>query len=489
MKDNFKEPNRIVRSIFGFSINVWVNFFINLIVVVFQTRLFLPEDLGKINMFVTISTILVSVIPLGMGSAYLRFYSRDEFDRPREYLMIDGLLVSAFCCVFLSVLCFIFRNNVSYYIVGDNECDVLVLLFLYSFSSVFFSFLLFKYRLEGSYIYYNCLSILSTVVGKLLCSLVGFVCPNYRVYIYVMAIATFLLAIFYFIVQFRKINFSEYYVNMFLLKDMLRYGCGLFPGVLISIFSSAIGNNLVRNFLNFKSVGVYSVASYLTLLCAFVSVSFISFWEPFVFSGYCDEHKSKIIKDMLKYIVIVSLFLISIVALFQDIIFKLLGDEYIYAKYIVLFLFVVPVCDLISETVVMGVYISKKTYWITIIQIAGLATNFIVSLFGVKHWGLLGVAVGQAVSRIVMLILGSFIGNKYYKINKATYHIFISVLILILLCSLNYFLRFNIILRYLAVLLIILIEFLLYRKEVCYLVKMSISFINQTFKKKEGRTK
>ncbi len=486
MRNNDNGINSIISNIFKFSINTWASLFINFFVIIGTTYLFLPEELGKINMFITISSLLLLCSPLGMDSAYLRFYFEPPNHRSVKHLIIDGFLISGFSILFLIIITLIFKSNVSYFIVGNYEFDVLILLFVYLIGSVILRFLNYTYRLEGMSKLYTLQAILVTISSKALHSLAGFIWPNHTVSIYIISISTLLVAIIFLKLQSKSMDFKGYSINILANIQMLKFGLPLLPSSLLIWLDLSVARLIIRNFLDFSYVGIYSAGVQLSALLSMISSGFVCFWTPFVYSGYKDQHKEKHIKSMSKYVVIITLMFVSFIVLFQDIIFWFIGNKYSSAKIFFSFLFITPACNLISESTSIGINISKKSYWFSVIAFITVLINIFTSLLLIKPLGLVGVAIASAMSGIVMLIFRSFIGNKYYKINRASYHVFISILILILLCSLNYFLRFNIILRYIAVLLIILIEFLLYRKEVCYLIKMLINFITQTLKKKES---
>lgn len=485
--NNISTNNNIISNMFKFSVNTWVSFFINFFVMLGTTYLFLPEELGKINMFITVSSMLLVLVPLGVDSSYLRFYYETPNNRSVKHLIIDGFLISGISTAFLVVVACLLKKQICNFIVGSNEYDILVLLFIYLIASVVLRFLNLTYRLEGDARSYTLQAVLVTVTSKALHSVAGFIWPYHRVSIYIIAISTLLLAVMCLKLQSKSIDFREYRIDNSSNIQMLKFGLPLLPDCMLIWLDSSVARFVIRKFLDFSDVGIYSAGVQLSALFTMISSGFVCFWGPFVYSNYKDIRKERQIKNMSKYIVIIALLFVSFIVLFQDLIFVFIGSKYDAAKIFFSFLFITPACNLISESTCIGITISKKSYWLSVISFITVLINIFTSLLLIKPLGLVGVAIASAISGIVMLILRSFIGNKYYKINRASYHVFISILFLILLCSLNYFLRFNIILRYIAVLLIILIEFLLYRKEVCYLIKMIISFITQTLKKKERK--
>ena len=347
-------------------------------------------------------------------------------------------------------------------------------------------FLNLTYRLENNAKAYTLQAILVTVTSKALHSLAGFIWPYHRVSIYIIVVSTLLLATVCLKLQNKSIDLKKYHIDNSSNIQMLKFGLPLLPGCMLIWLDSSVARLVIRKFLDFSYVGIYSAGVQLSALFSMVSSGFICFWGPFVYSNYKDTSKERQIKTMSKYIVIIALLFVSFIVLFQDIIFVFIGSKYETAKMFFSFLFMTPACSLISEATCIGITISKKSYWLSVISFITVSINIFASLLLIKPLGLIGVAIASAISGIVMLILRSFIGNKYYKINNAGYHVFIAVLILILLCGLNYLLRDYMCLRYIVVLSIILIEFLLYRKEVCYLIKMLIGFINQNLKKRNN---
>lgn len=487
MKNDNIKINSMISNIFKFSINTWASFFINFFVMLGTTYLFLPEELGKINMFITVSSMLLVFVPLGMDSSYLRFYYEPPNNRSVKHLIIDGFLISGIVIVLLAIGSFFFRDWICNKIVGSKEYDILVLLFIYLIASVVLRFLNLTYRLEGNAKSYTFQAVLVTVASKALHSLAGFIWPYHRISIYIIVVSTLLLAVVCLRLQSKSIDLKGYNIDNLSNVQMLKFGLPLLPGSLLIWLDSSVARFIVREFLDFSCVGMYSVGVQFSALFSMVSSGFVCFWAPFVYSDYKDTNRERQIKSMSKYIVIIALLFVSFIVLFQDLIFVFVGSKYDAAKIFFSFLFVAPACSLISEVTGIGISISKKSYWLSVISFVTVSINIFSSLLLIKPLGLVGVAIASAISGIVMLILRSFIGNKYYKINKASYHVFISVLILILLCGFNYLFRDYMFLRYVVVLSIMSVEFLLYRKEVCYLTKMLIGFINQTLKKKESR--
>jgi O-antigen/teichoic acid export membrane protein len=431
------------------------------------TRLFSPSELGKLNMFILISSVLLLFVPLGTDSSYLRLYFEPPNSRSAKYLMIDGLRISSYVVLLLSGICFIFKDKIINFIVNNCEYDILVLLFIYLISSVVLRFLNLTYRLENNAKLYNLQAILITFTSKGLYSLLGLIYPNHRIAIWTISIFTLTLAIIF--VSIQKLDFKNYKIDIRSDYKLLKFGFFILPAMLLVWVDSSISRMIIREYMDFNFIGVYSAGVQFAALVTMISSGFSCFWAPFVYSNY-DKEEEKI-KNMLKYVTLIAILFFCSIFLFQDLIFLLIGDKYKSLKHFFIFLFVTPICYFISDSAGIGINIAKKSYWVSFISLISVSFNILISLMTVKKTGLLGIAIANAISGVVVLILRTLIGNIYYKMNAAKKNVAIALIVIISICFVDFFSEIFI-LKYVLSMFIIISTFFFYKYEIGYLLRI-----------------
>lgn len=64
-----------LKKLLGFSAASWISAAISFLSTPFITRFFLPEDVGKVNIFLTILVLFQTISILGLDQAFMRFYT------------------------------------------------------------------------------------------------------------------------------------------------------------------------------------------------------------------------------------------------------------------------------------------------------------------------------------------------------------------------------------------------------------------------------
>jgi O-antigen/teichoic acid export membrane protein len=377
---------------------------------------------------------------------------------------------------------FVFKNNLIDFIVDKEEYDILVALFFYLISSVFLRFLSLTYRLENMAKLYTVQAILITFASKASYLPIGFVWSNYRVAIWSISISNLIVAIFFLKYQFPFMNFKNYGVDKNSDFEMLKIGLPLLPYLLLTGLDLSISRFIIRFNMGFNAVGIYTAGVQFSALFTMVSSGFNNFWAPFIYSGYNDKFKASKIQNMTNYITMVSILFVGIVTLSQDLIFLIIGNKYEDVKLFFSFLFIAPACSLISETTSIGIAISKKSYWFSFISLIIVFINVLISLITINVIGLLGIAIASSVSGIAMLCLKTLIGNKYYKIQEAKKNVILASIFFLFICLFNYLFRDFVLLKYIVILGILLIVFVIYSQQTKNLIDTLFSIIKNISK-------
>ena len=74
-----------------------------------------------------------------------------------------------------------------------------------------------------------------------------------------------------------------------------------------------------------------------------------------------------------------------------------------------------PIAETISETLGLGIELSKKTYMKLPVYIISIVVNILSCILLIPHFGIFGAAMANAISSLTMLIIKSVIGEHYYR--------------------------------------------------------------------------
>jgi O-antigen/teichoic acid export membrane protein len=122
----------------------------------------------------------------------------------------------------------------------------------------------------------------------------------------------------------------------------------------------------------------------------------------------------------------------------KDIIYLILVDKQYWASRLIMpLLLVSPVCDTISETLGLGIELSKKTYLKLPVYCVNIMVNLGACLILIPRMGVIGAAISNALASLSMLIVKSVIGEKYYKCSNDYFRLIVGMVSFLMVAILN----------------------------------------------------
>ena len=101
-----------IKKLVGFSSAAWISAAISFIATPIVTRIFLPEEIGKVNLFITFLTFFQTICILGLDQAYMRFYHEKENGFEKEKLLALCLRINLIIACISSIFIIIFTNSI-----------------------------------------------------------------------------------------------------------------------------------------------------------------------------------------------------------------------------------------------------------------------------------------------------------------------------------------------------------------------------------------
>lgn len=464
-----------LKKFVGFSLVTWVSFALSFITAPIATRLFMPDVLGKINIFNTYSNLFGILILIGLDQAFARFYLERPNNRSIGYLFtfcfgVTYALLSGFIIISIPFRCFI-----SWELFEETDNLLFFLFFLSVFCSSTLRYLNLSYRMEQNIKMYTIQGVLMTLVSKVLYIGVGFWDPSYKPALITLTISHVLLAVVFLLIQNNRFERIREYDALFV-SEMFKYALPLIPVSVLMWANTSIPQIVMQKTMDYNSIGIFTSAVALANVILIVQAGFNTFWVPYTYENYKNQTGQffKVHRYLLCVLTISSLLLV----LFQDFIFLLLGEKYREAKLFFPFLILGPVCYIIGETTGIGIDISKKTYFNIVVFGGSVLINIILCLILRLPFGVAGIAMAVAFAGIVAMCLKTVIGQKYYQSVKSYRYIYIAIILIVLSAFVTLYIQ-HVMGKLILLFSLLFMSVFLFRKEILELKDYAMSIIHK----------
>lgn len=393
------------------------------------------DDYAVINLFFDYGALIALLCQMGMGDAFLRFYSECDATGKRR-LFTTSLLVTILCAIvfgFVSVA--LFPDVISKVLFGKSDSTLLILLTIYVIGISLYKFTTYRCRLDGNALQYNVEQISFVVINR-----IGYVVP-FLVVGGVGAAVAFMTG-FTLIVGMTSLLKEPSPILMLRgacresrVVKLLRYGL---PTVLLAISTNlflTLNKVLVANLSSFTEAGVFSLSVTIANCFSFIPAAFNVYWAAYVYRNYGEKQHE--ISRMHDCVMAISIILVVLIFLLQGVIYSFVGSQYGASQGYFMLVMLLPVQAFISGTTSYGINLSGHTVWGTIAAGAALLVNGLLCVALVPFWGALGGAVAFACGAVMLLLLRTMAGQRYYRTVVNPAKSLVSLALIVGLCAIN----------------------------------------------------
>ncbi|WP_338951462.1 lipopolysaccharide biosynthesis protein [Fusobacterium nucleatum] len=410
------EKNNLIKRFLSFSIGGYINILIGFLIVPITTRMLSPEQYGIFSLIDVIVQILIIATSLSMEQGFVRFFFEEE-EENRGKLLYTSLIPFFILGTLAFLLIFIFRKNISIFIVGKNENFIWIcLIFAVLFRAVnTFSFLVIRMKQRG-----NIFSTL-TVAIKLfefifILILFQYFGNDYKTLIFSTIFANLMVAIISILFERKVWNLK----NLKFLKDckitkkeLFNFSYPLILTMALNWLFASLDKITIRTFSNLNEVGIYSGAFKIVALLSVIQSGFSTFWTPTALEHYTkNPEDTKFYKKANDYLSLIFFLLGIGILLTRDIIGLLLGTKFYNSIFVMPTLVFIPIMYLLSETTMIGIGFKKKTKYFLYVSIIASISNFIGNLLLVPYLGAKGAAISTGISYIIFFSARTYFSNK-----------------------------------------------------------------------------
>ncbi len=465
--------NSFLKKVIGFSIPTWVGFGISFISIPIVTRLFAPSEIGRINFFSTTLNLLMLITYAGLDQALVRFYKELPGKYNRNEIFTFALSCSLVIGIIVSGIIMILNDFISLQITGTENLLIGMFLSISLISNIVLKFLNVYSRIEQDVTLYAIQAIAIVLVSKLFFIIVAFWNPSHENAIGMMTLGYVLMSIIFLIIKKNSFSKIKYYDKVSIVA-LFKFGLPLIPVTVLSWLNNSLPQIMLKTYVDYSSIGIYTNATSIATTMNLIQTGFSIYWIPFVYSNY--QNSKALIKKIHMYITFLMCILGILIILFQDIIYLLLGSEYRSSKIFFPFLLLSPIAFTIAETTGIGIGISKKSYLNIISFLISTSTNLLLAFILIPKIGIEGAAISSGFAAIILLVLKTFLGERFYKSITNYFQTFTSILIIVLAAFANFFFFEVYIIKYL---LFIVLGIVLIIINKCVVIDLNIMILNE----------
>ena len=471
-----------LKNMVSFSLVTWISFALGFLSSPIATRLFLPEELGRINQFHYVAALMSSLCFLGLDQAFVRFF-RDPPGKSSTRSLFTFCTVTSLGFSLMSslLLCFGWQG-ISQRVIGQPDKTIFFCLCLFSLCCVLFRYLALCYRMEQNPKLYTLQGVVHVVLTKLAYLSVGFGSAKGRTSILLLTLlmALFTLACIFF----QRNRFDGHFAAKLdrpFFKEITAFSAPLIPITIVTTLNASINALVLGELEGFASIGIYTSALALASTVNLIQSGFNTYWAPYVYENYQNDNKSRFFTVHRIMACLLTFFGLTM-TLLQTPLLLLLGEAYRGAAVFFPLLFLNPICYCLSETTGMGIGIAKKTYWNTVVFFTSVLVNLGLSYWLIPRLGATGAAVAAAGAAIVSLAFRTWAGERYYKAIQSYRYLYYAIFLLLSVSIGNVLLMHLPVLKYML--------FFIALGLGSYLFKQELHTIWQTFLQvlKEGKS-
>lgn len=472
-----------IKKLAGFSMASWLSAAISFLVTPFLTRLYLPGEVGHINLFTTFTTFFQTLSVFALDQAFMRFYNEKLDGLCKENLLNYCLKINFSISLLFSFLILFGYRFFSVQISGEENFLIPICLSIAVICSTFLRMSSVSSRMEKNIIYYTLQVVLMTCVEKVIFTIAAFFRPDHKVAILSMTLGYVILCVIFFELKRKSSMLPARHIPKNTTKTILKFSIPYLPVLLLSWLNNSIPLLVLKKYVDYTSIGIYTNAVTISSVLTILQTGFTAYWSPFIYEHYKDEKSKEKIEKIERIVILMLPFVATNIVLFQDVIYLLVGEKFRTSKVFFPFLMMTPICNVIADMTGIGIMLSKRSYLNIFTFLGNSSVNLLFSFFLVPKIGVAGAGIAVAVSALVMLLIRSYLGGRYYRISES-YRFIVEVLfMLICACIVNMILAEQVIFKSLLLIFILVILFIRNKNEYLYLVRVLYRFMKNTIKK------
>ena len=440
------------------------------------TIYYTPEIFGAYSILLLLSALASAIFYLGASSALGRFYFEENSDLYKDKIFTTALIVTL-VGAFLLISCgLVFAKPLSISLFETDKYYLPIILILIAASFGFLlnlMTLLLRYENKAGLFF---IIIISGVLVNFIVTYSLLLKFNYGILapIYGVLISN---SLSFFILVLIKIKNLTKKLKIDHFKLILFFGIQSSLAGLSFYLLEWIDRLIINELLDLKDVGIYSLGYRLGVIINILLVTpFVLVWAPMRMQYAKSENIVFFTSKVISYYTVVGVLILLFTILFGEEILKLffVNEEYSEAfsitPIIMTSLFIFGYQNIVD----FGIYLRKKIYFYTIISVILILVNVTLNYFLLPKYGYVAAAFITLITYILSSTAIFFVSNNYFKIEIEKKRVLIPLLTIpILYYIVNFLTVLNLSIRIMIALTILLMFYTLWlnQKERAYMVQ------------------
>lgn len=408
--------------------------FINFMFLPLYTYYLSTTDYGVLTEFMAYIAMFQVVLTLGLETGCFRFANK-EGANPRQVFSTALISVTAVSVLFLLAMLF-FGEGISVKMgyPGYYLCYVYIglILAIDSFTAILFAKLRFETK-AWKFAIFKTVKILTEVGSNVLlflwlpqyaaahpdAFLLKFVSatPDFSYPIFSICVSC-VVALILFIPDIFKLKFD---LDLKVWKGLMLYSLPLMIAGLPGVINDFLDRILFRYFnvddtLWRSDLGIYQAAVKVAVIMSLFVQMFRFAAEPFFFARARDKGSKELYAQVMEYFVAFCMLVFLGIIFYIDIIQFIVGADFRVGMGIVPIMLLAYMMLGMLFNVSMWYKLSDRSSYAIYITLAGLLVTAVVNVLFLAKYSYWAAAWGHFASYLVMLVISTLLGNKYYRI-------------------------------------------------------------------------
>jgi O-antigen/teichoic acid export membrane protein len=424
------QKKEFVKDTFVYGLGSGIKKFIGLFLLPFYTRALTPSDYGILDTLSTSIFFISAFMNMGLDTAsgFYFFKGKDENEKGEIIFTVFILrLVSVIPALILSF----FSVQISKVLFGTEQYTAVVFLScMFLPISLLVSEQSHLYRFYRSPWKYNIVTIIQSL-ASIIAGISLVVILKYGVLGAQIASVISSLAV----VVFSFFNFARkkytYRFSFMWAKKMLKYGFPLVWAGIASWFFISSDRFFLLHYKNLQEIGYYSIGATFSQPIQLINMAVQMSYSVLFFTEYNKEidpskQKSrKIIKDIFSLFLIVTVIVASFLSIFGiDLINTITTKDYTFGALAIPLLTFSAIFDQGFQITSLGIHLTEKTWYFTVIIIITALFNVIVNFCFIPTLGFVGAGIATLLSYILYWALAFNLSQKFFRVRHDLFKLF-----------------------------------------------------------------
>jgi O-antigen/teichoic acid export membrane protein len=375
-----------------------------------------PEGFGKIETIVALTTVLVIVLQLGIGSAFFRFYFDTKDPRQRVLVVRTAFWFTMGMATLGLVVGWVLATPIAHALALGDDPRLVRAGFVGLWAQLNYQQLTALFRVEERSTQFAIASVANVLltIGVTVLLVVGLhkgptgaVVGNF--------VGT--LAVYLVLLAYRRYQLG-FQFDRTLLRQMNRFGLPLVPSALALWAINLIDRLFIAHYKGQAEVGVYSVAVRISSAVAFLLVAFRLAWPAFAYSIDDDREAKRTYSYVLTYLLFICSWLSLALGVLSPWLVRLLarGPGFERAHEAVALLAFGATAYAGYTVLAIGIGRARQTQYNWIVSGLAAAINIGLNVALIPPYGMIGAAVSTLVAYVALFVVMWLNARRVYPV-------------------------------------------------------------------------